>query len=88
MPNGGIPIHMVLKPRSSKDTVVYCHGAEVKVFAAENWENSHASADPVLTLNRDEALVLERFLKYWLEGEVAGEGVLYRREGVDVEFDF
>jgi hypothetical protein len=39
-----------------------------------------------MRLSRSEALVLERFLRYWLHDEDSGP--IYRDPDVDVEYDF
>lgn len=86
MPNGGVPLHMVIRPRGSGVSVLYCQGADVRVVARADWERLGVQAGPVLVLGRAEAQVLERFLRYWLQDH--DEGPIYRHPDVDVEYDF
>jgi hypothetical protein len=86
MPNGGIPIHMLLRPKASDTHVMYCHGAELKVIRKDEWERAKSKGDPEIVLDREEAQVLERFLRYWLQD--SGDGPLCHEEGIDATFDF
>lgn len=88
MPNGGVPIHMVMIPKGGNGTVLHCRGAEMRFYRGEDWERSHTEATPKVVLDKDEALVLARFLSYWLHDPSRANEVLYKRTGVDVEFDF
>jgi hypothetical protein len=88
MPNGGVPIQLIMRPRASETMIVYCHGGELKMFARADWDDAGISAEPLLSLTGDEGLVLERFLRYWLEGDRPGQGPVYQRAGVDVAFEF
>ncbi len=40
MPNGGVPMHMVLYPRAGTDFVIYCHchGGETSVYSDAVWK--------------------------------------------------
>ena len=87
MPNGGVPVHMVMTPKGGDGTVLHCEGAAMAFYRGEDWAASHANATPLVRLDEDEALVLARFLSYWLH-EPSGAEVLYKRAGVDVAFDF
>lgn len=86
MPNGGVPIHMVLKPQSSDGQVIHSHAGEVRVVSKREWEQSGANGAATLSLTKAEALVLERFLRYWLHDKE--DGPIYRQPGVDVLYDF
>ncbi len=86
MPNGGVPMHMVLTPQESDAYVVYCRGAELRVIAKSDWDKSGAASDPSLALTEVEVQVLERFLRYWLHDK--GEGPIYRQPEVNVVYDF
>jgi hypothetical protein len=86
MPNGGVPINMVLRPKAQSEYVVYCHGAELTIQREADL-SAEGNREPVLVLDREEALVLERFLRYWLGDE--GSGPLSARSStVDCVFDF
>ena len=84
MPNGGVPIHMVLRPKQGGH-VIYCHGAVLKVFSNKEWDKSKSEGKPILVLAKQEAQTIERFLRYWLTDQ--GEGPIYRQEGIEVEYD-
>ena len=86
MPNGGVPTQMVMTPKVGDGTVLHCNGAELSVYRGEEWAENHSAAAPIVRLDRDEALVLARFLSYWLQDDEGGE-VLYQRQGVEVAFD-
>ena len=85
MPNGGIPINMVLQTKQS-DHVVYCHAAVLKVFSKVEWERAGVDGDPILVLEEQEAQAIERFLRYWLSDE--SEQALYDPPGVEVDYIF
>ena len=70
MPNGGVPIHMVIRPKAPSDYLVYCHGAQLQIQSTADGQGGEKQA-AVLTLDADEAIVLERFLRYWLRDEGA-----------------
>jgi hypothetical protein len=86
MPNGGVPIHMMLRPKASDTHVIYCHGSELKMIPNEEWELAKSKGRPDLVLDRQEAQVLERFLRYWLSD--TGDGPLCHEPDVDTEFDY
>jgi hypothetical protein len=83
MPNGGVPMHMILHPKSD-DVVILCSAGEVKVFTSEDWESDRARAQPLATLSRAEAAALAGFIRHW-----AGErSPTYRGPDVRSEFDW
>jgi hypothetical protein len=86
MPNGGVPLHLVLHPLDKSPYVVHCQGADLRVVPREAWERAGAGAAPILSLSAEGARVLERFLRYWLRD--AGDGPLYEAPGVDVAYDY
>ncbi len=86
MPNGGVPMHMVLTPAQGTSVVLYCKGAELRIIRRDDWERQKADAAPLATLSACEGRVLERFLRYWLQD--AGNGPLYHEHGVSTEFDY
>jgi len=85
MPNGGTPIHMVLRPQKGRH-IIYCRGAVLKVFSKEEWDKSKSQGEPIIVLEKQEAQVIERFLRYWLTDE--REGPIYRHAGIEVEYDY
>jgi hypothetical protein len=85
MPNGGVPINMLLRSQDSGH-VIYCHAADMKVLSKEEWERAKSEGVPILVLNKLEAQVVELFVRYWLQD--TEEGPICRQPGVDVEYDF
>jgi hypothetical protein len=83
MPNGGVPLHMILYPHDG-DVVIYCRGAEVRVIPRMAWQQDKAAANPLCTLNDAESDALLRHLRYWL-GEASGPRL--RAKDVNVEYD-
>lgn len=86
MPNGGVPRHMVLATATEPPAVLHCEGSTLRVFAKADWDEYKGNATPLAVLTADEALVLERFLRYWLPENQ--EGPIYHRSGVQVAYDF
>lgn len=86
MPNGGVPMNMILTPRQQSGVVLYCKGPELRVISKADWDAQKGQATPLSTLTPKEGLVLERFLRYWLQD--ADNGPLYHEHGVDAEFDY
>lgn len=86
MPNGGVPLNMLLQPKASDTHVVYSYGCELRVIRKEEWERAGRWGQPDLILDHRETQVLERFLRYWLHD--SGDGPLYREEDVNADFDF
>jgi hypothetical protein len=77
---------MVLMPGQESAVVLYCQGAELRIISKADWESQKAKATPLATLSAQEGLVLERFLRYWLQD--TKDGPLYRERGVRAEFDY
>ena len=67
MPNGGVPINMVLRPKHG-EVVIYCHAGDLRVFAREAWEKEGSDARPIFSLTRAEAGALAWQLEHWLDG--------------------
>jgi hypothetical protein len=40
MPNGGIPRHMIMKPRYHNPHVIHCEGAVFRIYAADEWSKA------------------------------------------------
>ena len=86
MPNSGVPRHMMMQPQASRLYVIYCHGAKMKVIPKKEWERAKSQGEPSLVLSRQEAKVLERFLRYWLQD--TEDGLLCHESDVDAVFDY
>ncbi len=84
MPNGGVPMHMMLYPKSAP-YVFYCKGGVLKVIARARWQELLSDAPPIVELDREESALLMRFMHYWLKGDE--DRGLYAGPGVRVEFD-
>jgi hypothetical protein len=78
MPNGGVPMHMMIRPASSSSHAVNCRGAELMVSTEADLTTGKDNVSPLLRLSREEALVLERSLRYWLDDH--DDGPIYRGE--------
>jgi hypothetical protein len=86
MPNGGVPISMVIRPASG-GWVIYCHASELRVIESEEWEKAPwGEVTPTLVLSAEESLVLERFLRYWLDDRGPAGVTLRRDANVDSEY--
>jgi hypothetical protein len=46
MPNGGVPIHMILRPATG-GWVVHCHGTEMRLIEETEWDASKRTLDPL-----------------------------------------
>jgi hypothetical protein len=77
---------MAITPRDGSAFVIYCHGAEMQVLHKGEWEAQRRRATPIIKVDREEALVLKRFLRYWLGDD--GQGPIYRPRSADVVYDF
>ncbi len=86
MPNGGVPMHMVLYPSSNPDIVLYCRGGEMSAYRKDAWDEKGLESQPLFRLSLAEASSLAWFLRYWL-----GEGALrpgYDMPDVQADFEF
>lgn len=86
MPNGGVPIHMMLYPRQGSDVVIYCHAGEMRIFSRKDWEVKGVHANPIAIISESESAALAWVLKYWLGDERLKPG--YRMSDITAEFDF
>ena len=86
MPNGGVPLHMLLRPRNGEGYVFYCGGDALHLIPADGWEKDRTDAAPLLSLNAAELRVTAVFVQYW-SGETDA-GLPYSLPGVNVEFDW
>lgn len=87
MPNGGVPLHMVLHPRDGTETVVYCEGGRIRLYKRSDWDAGGRDATPSLELTEDEGRAIAWFLRYWL-GERTLRPGYQMRPMVEAEFDF
>jgi hypothetical protein len=83
MPNGGVPMHMVIEPDGAS-LVIHCAGPFVRVIDAREWDERKGDAEPLATLPPEQALALSRFLRYWLED--TGDGPIYDQPGTAFDF--
>ena len=67
MPNGGVPIEMLLRPKGKSSVVVYCRANELTIYAHDDWEAKRLEATPLCKLNPWEVSALAWFLQYWAE---------------------
>ena len=67
MPNGGYPLHMVLRPVSGSDYLIHCQGPEVRIYSQGEWERGADKCVPLVQLQASETQHLVRFLTHWLE---------------------
>ncbi len=86
MPNGGVPIHMVLRPKRG-NVVIYCHGGQMSVFARADWEALGSKAEPILALTAHEAGALAWQLEHWLESDAVRPGHSMRAGLIDADYD-
>jgi hypothetical protein len=87
MPNGGVPIHMVLYPKDGSPFVLYCKGGQLTLYNRDVWEREKTAGATLCTLTLDEAAAVAWFLKYWL-GESSLRPGYEMRTSVNAEFDF
>ena len=86
MPNGGVPMHMVLHPKDG-GLVFYCRGAELRIVARDAWESQKSAAASLCTLTKAEAGALASHLRYWLGEAPVRPGHTMRGE-VNAEYDY
>lgn len=87
MPNGGVPMHMVLYPRDGSPYVLYLHAGILRLYDRSDWDAQKSAAPPLLVLTKSEDAALAWFLKYWL-GDAALRPGYEMRNDVTAEFDF
>jgi hypothetical protein len=69
MPNGGVPMHMTLYPKSG-NLVLYCCAGELQIWGREDWRQKNSDGKPLCTLTEAEGSALAWQLRDWL-GEKA-----------------
>lgn len=85
MPNGGVPINMVLFPKDGH-IAIFCHAGEMKIYSRPDWEVKGVDATPLASFSESEAAAIAWFLQYWL-----GSGNLkpgWSMTGIDAQFDY
>jgi hypothetical protein len=85
MPNGGVPMHMVLYPKDG-GFVFYCRGGELRIVARDAWDRQKGDAPALCALTKAEAGALASHLGYWL-GALVRPGHAMRRD-VNAEYDY
>jgi len=86
MPNGGVPINMVLYPKDGSDLVLYCRAGIIQIFTRKDWDEKKAQAEPLATFSESEGAATAWFLRYWLGEDRLKPG--YNMRDIDTEFDF
>lgn len=88
MPNGGVPIHMVLYLKNNPEIVVYSFGGNLLVFNRNDWETlPHSDLKPMIEISKDETKMLAWFIDYWVGNTEHYEGT-YEHDGVNVTYDY
>jgi len=88
MPNGGVPKQMILYPKESPDTVLYCNGGELRIFDRAEWDQQKSAGQPRLVLSAAEGAAVGWFLRYWIGERALQPGYSMPRDLVHAEFDF
>jgi hypothetical protein len=87
MPNGGVPIHMILYPRDNSPYVLYLKGGAMSLYHRDAWDREGINGKPLTTFTADEGAAVAWFLKYWL-GDDALQPGYGMRDRVKAEFNF
>jgi len=66
MPNGGVPMHMVLYPSDGSPYVLYLERGVLRVYERATWETEKSSGRPILVLTEAEDAALAWSVRYWL----------------------
>ena len=93
MPDGGYPLHLILRPKGAPGLVVHSRGGELRVFTQEEWGEhvknlyprtpSEETGTPLLKLTEQEAAVLAAHLHHWLPDA----GRHYFSRDVDADYE-
>lgn len=87
MPNGGVPMHMVLYPKDGSPYILYCQGGEMRLYDRPVWDREKSAGAPLCTFTAAEGAAIAWFLKYWLGEQALQPG--YEMPGkVTAKFDF
>ena len=65
MPNGGVPINMVIHPHES-DLVIYCYSGLLSIYQKDVWDAEGTEGKPLAQLSERECGALAWFLEYWI----------------------
>ena len=69
MPNGGVPLHMILQPQDGSPYVLYLKGGVPRLCSRSAREQHGADAPSLLELTEKEAAAIAWFVRYWLGEE-------------------
>ena len=86
MPNGGVPLHMILRPSLGEGYVLYARGSALHIIAGDDWQELRAEAEPLLSLTPAEVRVLAAFVQFWSGDEAARP--IYSLPDVRVHYDW
>lgn len=84
MPNGGVPMHMILHPQDGSPYVLHLEGGIARLYERAAWKQHKATASPLLELSAEEAGAIAWFIRHWLGNEALVPG----DDLPNVEFDF
>jgi hypothetical protein len=87
MPNGGVPIHMVLYPKDNSPYVIYCKAGQMSLYDRDAWDREGIKGKPLCVFTGDEGATIAWFLKHWL-GDDALQPGYSMRDRVNAEFEF
>jgi hypothetical protein len=87
MPNGGVPMHMILYPKDGSPCVLYCKGSEMHLHDRNVWERGKVDGTSFYTFTEAEGAAIAWFLKYWLDEHALQPGCDVCGT-VNAEFDF
>ena len=87
MPNGGIPLHMTLFPKDGSPFVIYCRGADFKLYARDVWDREGAAGTPLCAFTTEEAAAVTWFLNYFI-GEAKVQPGWHMGPKINAKFDF
>lgn len=87
MPNGGVPMHMVLYSKDGSPYVLYLRGGVLALYDRPTWDADKSRGTPLLALTESEGAAIAWFLKYWL-GDAALMPGYKMGDQIAAEFDF
>lgn len=84
MPNGGVPLHMVVRPPQS-DLVIHCEEAHLSIYRKTEWDADGTDASPIATLDEAACGGIAWFLQHWIvDKELLQPG--YNLPGFEFEY--
>ena len=98
MPNGGVPISLILKPKES-NVVVHCESnKEINIYDRSEWEKKITSLahggkpqdvmNPIAKLTKNEAWSIAAFLNGWYSYLDGSTPIISEIQSKDIEFHF